>query len=95
MKPGSIIVDLAAEHGGNTELTKPGEIIKHGGVTIMGQRNMPGRLAGQCLQPLRAQLFAFVETLIDKQNGTLKINWDDEIVKGTALTRMAPSSTQA
>jgi NAD(P) transhydrogenase subunit alpha len=87
MKPGSIIVDLAAERGGNTELTKPGEIIEHGGVTIMGRLNMPGRLAGNASSLYARNLFAFVETLVDKQNGALKINWDDEIVKGTALTR--------
>ncbi len=87
MKPGSIIVDLAAERGGNTELTKPGEIAEHNGVTIMGQLNMPGRLPGNASSLYARNLFAFVETLIDKQNGALKINWDDEIVKGTALTR--------
>lgn len=87
MRPGSIIVDLAAERGGNTELTQPGEIIEHNGVTIMGQLNMPGRLPGNASSLYARNLFAFVETLIDKQNSTLKINWDDEIVKGTALTR--------
>jgi NAD(P) transhydrogenase subunit alpha len=87
MRPGSIIVDLAAERGGNTEVTKPGEIFEHGGVTIMGQLNMPGRLPGNASSLYARNLFAFVETLVDKQNGALKINWDDEIVKGTALTR--------
>ncbi len=87
MKPGSIIVDLAAERGGNTELTMPGEIIEHDGVTIMGQLNMPGRLPGNASSLYARNLFAFIETLVDKKNGTLKINWDDEIVKGTALTR--------
>ena len=87
MKPGSIIVDLAAERGGNTEVTEPGKIIEHGGVTIMGQLNMPGRLPGNASSLYARNLFAFVETLVDKQNSALKINWDDEIVKGTALTR--------
>jgi NAD(P) transhydrogenase subunit alpha len=87
MRPGSIIVDLAAERGGNTDVTVPGQIIEHGGVTIMGQLNMPGRLPGNASSLYARNLFAFVETLVDKQNGALKINWDDEIVKGTALTR--------
>jgi NAD(P) transhydrogenase subunit alpha len=87
MRPGSIIVDLAAERGGNTEVTVPGKVIEHGGVTIMGQLNMPGRLPGNASSLYARNLFAFVETLVDKQNAALKINWDDEIVKGTALTR--------
>ena len=87
MRPGSIIVDLAAERGGNSEVTQPGKIVEHQGVTIMGQLNMPGRLPGNASSLYARNLFAFIETLIDKQNGALKINWDDEIVKGTALTR--------
>ena len=55
MKPGSIIVDLAAERGGNTEVTEPGKIIEHGGVTIMGAAQYAGTAAGQRLQPLCAQ----------------------------------------
>jgi H+-translocating NAD(P) transhydrogenase subunit alpha len=87
MKPGSIIVDLAAERGGNTELTMSGEIVEHHGVTIMGLLNMPGRLAGNASSLYARNLYAFVETLVDKKEGVLAINWDDEIVKGTALTR--------
>jgi len=87
MKPGSIIADLAAERGGNCELTKPGEISVHNGVTIMGELNLPGRVSGNASSLYARNLYAFIEPLIDKANGAMHINWDDEIVKGTALTR--------
>ncbi len=87
MKPGSIIVDLAAERGGNSELTMPGEIVEHHGVTIMGELNLPGRVSGNASSLYARNLYAFIELLIDKKDGALKIDWDDEIVKGTALTR--------
>lgn len=87
MKSGSIIVDLAAERGGNCELTKPGETALHKGVTIMGDTNLAGRVPGNASSLYARNLYAFVELLIDKKEKALKINWDDEIIKGTALTR--------
>ncbi len=69
MKSGSIIVDLAAERGGNCELTKPGEIVEHNGVTIMGELNLAGRVRGQRLSLYARNLFAFVELFIDKKDG--------------------------
>jgi H+-translocating NAD(P) transhydrogenase subunit alpha len=87
MKPGSIIVDLAAERGGNTELTEPGKIVEHNGVSIMGEPNLAGQIPGNASALYARNLYTFVETLIDKQNGAVAINWDDEIIKGTALTR--------
>ena len=87
MKPGSIIVDLAAERGGNTEVTKPGESIVHHGVTIMGELNLAGEVAGNASSLYARNLYAFIELLIDKKTGAIAINWDDDIVKGTALTR--------
>jgi H+-translocating NAD(P) transhydrogenase subunit alpha len=87
MKPGSIIVDLAAERGGNTELTDPGKSAVHGGVTIMGELNLPGQVSGNASSLYARNLYAFIELMIDKKNGALAINWDDEIIKGTALTR--------
>jgi NAD(P) transhydrogenase subunit alpha len=87
MKPGSIVVDLAAERGGNCELTMPGETVVHNGVTIMGELNLPGRVAGNASSLYARNLYAFIEPLIDKKTGALAINWDDDIVKGTALTR--------
>jgi len=87
MKPGSIIVDLAAERGGNTELTEAGRIVEHNGVSIMGEPNLAGQVPGNASSLYARNLYTFVETLIDKKNGALAINWDDEIIKGTALTR--------
>ena len=87
MKPGSIIVDLAAERGGNAELTMPGEIVEHHGVTIMGLVNVAGQVAGNASSLYARNLYAFLEPMIDKKEGVLKIDWNDDIVKGTALTR--------
>ena len=85
MKPGSIIVDLAVERGGNAELAKPGEIVSHKGVRIMGKLNLPGAVPVNASSLYARNLQAFVEPLIDKEKKTLAINWDDELVKGTLI----------
>jgi NAD(P) transhydrogenase subunit alpha len=87
MRPGSIIVDLAVERGGNAELAKPGEIVNHNGVRIFGLLNLPGSVPVNASSLYARNLQAFVEPLIDKEKKTLAINWDDEIVKGTAIAR--------
>jgi NAD(P) transhydrogenase subunit alpha len=87
MKPGSVLVDLAVERGGNVEGAKPGEVAKVGDVKIVGHLNVPGRLAASASALYAKNLFTFIETLIDKKEKKIAINWDDEIVKGTALTR--------
>jgi NAD(P) transhydrogenase subunit alpha len=87
MKPGSVIVDLAAEQGGNTPLTKANEVIEVHGVTIMGYTNLPGRLAVDASSLYARNLFNFVSLIVDKKTGALALNWDDEIVKGAGLTR--------
>jgi NAD(P) transhydrogenase subunit alpha len=87
MKPGSVIVDLAAEQGGNTPLTKPDEIVNANGVTIMGYTNLPARLAADTSSLYARNLFNFVSLIVDKKTGALALNWDDEIVKGAGLTR--------
>jgi NAD(P) transhydrogenase subunit alpha len=87
MKPGSIIVDLAVERGGNTELARPGEIVEHKGVRIMGRLNLPGSVPVNASSLYARNLQAFVEPLIDKDKKTLAINWDDELVKGTLIAR--------
>ncbi len=87
MKPGSVIVDLAAEQGGNTPLTKPGEVYEVHGVTIMGYTNLPGRLAVDSSALYARNLLNFVSLIVDKKTGALALDWDDEIVKGAALTR--------
>ncbi len=87
MKPGSVIVDLAAEQGGNTPLTRPNEVYETNGVTIMGHTNLPARLAVDTSSLYARNLFNFVALIVDKKTGQLALNWDDEIVKGAALTR--------
>jgi NAD(P) transhydrogenase subunit alpha len=87
MRPGSVIVDLAAERGGNCELTRPGETVVEHGVKIVGALNLPGRMAPTASSLYARNLLAFVETLVSKETKQLAINWDDELVKATALTR--------
>jgi NAD(P) transhydrogenase subunit alpha len=87
MRPGSIIVDLAAERGGNCALARPGEIVEAGGVKIVGLLNLAGTLPVDASALYARNLLNFITPLIDKQTKTLKLDWNDEIVKGTALTR--------
>jgi len=86
MRPGSVIVDLAVERGGNVEGAKPGELADVNGVKIVGYSN-PGRLAASASSLYAKNVYAFLEILIDKKTKALAVNWDDEIVKATALTR--------
>jgi len=86
MKPGSIIVDLAAEQGGNCPLTNAGETIEVNGVKIIGAVNLAGRLSADASSLYARNLFNFLSPLIDKTTKALKIDWNDEIVKGTCLT---------
>ncbi|MGO9785356.1 MAG: Re/Si-specific NAD(P)(+) transhydrogenase subunit alpha [Stellaceae bacterium] len=87
MRPGSVIIDLAVERGGNVEGAKPGEVALVGSVKIVGHLNVAGRLPASASALYAKNLLTFLETLIDKKEKKLAINWDDEIVKGTALTR--------
>ena len=87
MRPGSVIVDLALERGGNVELAKPDEVVNVNGVKVVGYVNVPGRLAASASSLYARNLYAFLEILIDKNAKALAVNWDDEIVKATALTR--------
>ena len=87
MRPGSVIVDLAVERGGNVEGVKVGEVAQVGPVKIVGYLNVPGRLAASASALYAKNLLTFLETLIDRKEKKLAINWDDELVKGTVLTR--------
>ncbi|RXF75351.1 Re/Si-specific NAD(P)(+) transhydrogenase subunit alpha [Hansschlegelia zhihuaiae] len=87
MKPGSVVVDLAVERGGNVEGAKPDEVVEVAGVKIVGHVNWAGRLAASSSALYAKNLSAFLETMIDKETKSLKVNWDDELVKATALTR--------
>jgi len=87
MRPGSVIVDLAVERGGNVELARPGEVAQVDGVKIVGHLNVPGRLAATASSLYAKNLYALLEILVDKTAKSLAVKWDDEIVKATALTR--------
>jgi NAD(P) transhydrogenase subunit alpha len=87
MKPGSIIVDLAAGAGGNTPLSKPDETVVVHGVTIMGPTNLPGALATDASSLYARNLFNFISLLVDKKAGTLAINWEDEIIAASVVAK--------
>jgi H+-translocating NAD(P) transhydrogenase subunit alpha len=87
MHPGAVIVDLAVERGGNCELARADEVVDANGVKVVGYANVPGRLAASSSSLYAKNLYAFLETLIDKSAKALAVKWDDEIVKATALTR--------
>jgi NAD(P) transhydrogenase subunit alpha len=86
MRAGSVIVDLAVERGGNCELSKPGEVVvTSNGVKIVGNLNVPGRLAATASALYAKNLLAFVETLIDKEKKALAIDFEDELVRATLI----------
>ncbi|OYX08533.1 MAG: NAD(P) transhydrogenase subunit alpha [Rhizobiales bacterium 32-66-8] len=87
MKPGSVLVDLAVERGGNVEGAVPGQVADVNGVKIVGYLNVAGRIAASASQLYARNLYAFLETMIDKQTKGLAVKWDDELVKATLLTR--------
>jgi NAD(P) transhydrogenase subunit alpha len=87
MRPGSVIIDLAVERGGNVEGGKPGEVVDVNGVKIVGHLNVAGRIAASASSLYAKNLYAFLEILVDRQTKSLSVKWDDEIVKATALTR--------
>jgi H+-translocating NAD(P) transhydrogenase subunit alpha len=85
MRPGSVIVDLAAETGGNCELTVPGEVVEHGGVTIDGTTNLPSLMAFHASQLYSRNVAALLQHLAP--NGELTLDWEDEITAGACVTR--------
>jgi NAD(P) transhydrogenase subunit alpha len=87
MRAGSVIVDLAVERGGNCELSRPGELaLSDNGVKIVGYSSVT-RIPSSASALYARNLYAFAETLIDKANKSFAVNWDDELVKATCLTR--------
>lgn len=87
MKPGSVIVDLAVESGGNVAGSKAGEVVNKNDVSIVGHRNVPSRLATDASALYAKNLLNLLNLIIDKEDGTLKIDWEDEIIQGIALTK--------
>jgi len=86
MKPGSVIVDLAAASGGNCPLTELDKVVTKHGVTLIGYGNMPSRVAVDASQLYARNLYNFISTLMLSKDG-LNVKWDDELVKGTLLTK--------
>jgi len=87
MKPGSVIVDLAVEAGGNVELSRPGEAIETSGVTILGFKNVPGRLAADASSLYARNVYNFIAAFFDKDRKLFNADPADDIIKGVALTR--------
>ncbi len=83
MKPGSVIVDLAAEQGGNCELTEPGTVVVRHGVTIIGYTDMPSRLAKQSSNLYATNMLRLIEHLCPERNGKIAIDMQDELSRGT------------
>ncbi len=86
MKPGSIIIDLAVETGGNTEGAEPGKVVDVNGVRIYGYYNLPGRVAYHASQMYSANLFNFIDEFWDKETKTLRLSLEDEILAGCIKT---------
>ena len=86
MKPGSVVVDLAVEQGGNCALSEAGKVVDAFGVKIVGYRNVPSRIAVDASALYARNLLNFVTLLSAKQGGTLAVDWSDDIVRATTLT---------
>jgi H+-translocating NAD(P) transhydrogenase subunit alpha len=84
MRPGSVVIDLAASTGGNCELTKPGETVNHNGVSIFGPLNLPATVAGHASQLYSRNLTSFLNLIVDK--GNLKVDMNDDILKSACVT---------
>ncbi|MDA0262210.1 MAG: Re/Si-specific NAD(P)(+) transhydrogenase subunit alpha [Proteobacteria bacterium] len=87
MKPGSIIIDLAASSGGNCELSKDGETVDVKGVKIVAHHNVPSRVAVDSSSLYARNLLNFVSTFVDPESKSIAVNWEDELIRGTLLTR--------
>ncbi|TAN49548.1 MAG: Re/Si-specific NAD(P)(+) transhydrogenase subunit alpha [Methylococcaceae bacterium] len=87
MKPGSVIVDMAAEQGGNCELSVAGEIVVHHGVTIIGYTDLPSRLAKQSSQLYGTNLWRLSEELCKNKDGVIDVNMEDEVIRGATVIK--------
>jgi NAD(P) transhydrogenase subunit alpha len=87
MKDGSVIVDLAAETGGNCELTEPGEVVVKDGVTIIGYTDLPSRLASQSSQLYATNLRHLITDMTPEKDGNIVVDFEDEVVRGATVCR--------
>jgi H+-translocating NAD(P) transhydrogenase subunit alpha len=85
MKPGSVIVDLAAEQGGNCAMTEPGGVVNHKGVTIIGYTDLPSRMASLSSQLYSSTMVALLEEMRDDETDTLKIDYENQVVRGALV----------
>ncbi len=87
MKDGSVIVDLAAEQGGNCELTEPGKVAVHHGVTLIGYKDLPSRLAAQSSQLYATNLRHLLTDLTPEKNGQIVVDMEDEVIRGATVCK--------
>ncbi len=87
MKPGSVIVDMAAEQGGNCELTEPNKAVVKHGVTIVGYTDLPSRLAKQSSTLYSTNLFRLTEELCKKKDGRIDVNMEDDAIRGLTVIK--------
>lgn len=87
MRPGSVIVDLAAEQGGNCEFTVPGEVVVREGVTIIGYTDLPSRLSKQSSTLYATNLLRLTEELCKTKDGQINVNFDDEAIRGATVIK--------
>ncbi len=87
MRPGSVIIDLAVEQGGNCALSEAGKVVDAHGVKIVGHRNVPSRIAVDASALYARNIYNFIALIAAKEGGTLAINWEDEILRAVTLTR--------
>ncbi len=85
MRQGSVVVDLAAEQGGNCDYTKPGEVVVRNGVTIIGYTDLPSRLATQSSQLYGTNLRHFLTDLTPQKDGQIVVNMEDEVIRGATV----------
>ena len=87
MKPGAVIVDMAAERGGNCEVTQPGKLIDHRGVRVYGPINLARSVPVNASSLYAKNVLNFLETMFDKKSKALSVDWNDDIVKGTLIAK--------
>ena len=88
MRPGSVVIDLAAESGGNVEGTTPGKIINMNGVSIHGPINVPSSMPFHSSQLYSRNVMALLDLIIDKKDKTLNLNLEDEVIDATCIVHL-------
>jgi len=88
MRDGGVIVDLAAEQGGNCELTAPGKVVKKHGVNIVGYTDLPSRMAAQSSQLYATNIYNLLEEMCPEKNGELEVDFDNVVVRGATVVKV-------